>query len=115
MNTVFNFITNYGLIVVLLIAIVFYIIAEWNTVKVIIYQAMLLAKKLAKEKILDGGKAQEDWVVENIYDLLPKRISILMKAFVSDERLRIIVHYLYTVAKDKLDDGTINGSIKEEG
>lgn len=46
--------------------------------------------------------------MKKAYQFLPRSITI----FISEEVMRKIVHYLYVKAKDKLDDGQLNGSIE---
>lgn len=81
---------------------------EWTKTKVIVYNVMLRAKDLAKDKILSCGKEQEDWVVNKLKQLLPKRITL----FIGDEMLRSIVKFLYDKGIDYLDDGKFNNSVK---
>ena len=69
---------------------------------------MLQAKDKAKDLILKSGQQQEDWVIDKAYIFLPKKIT----AFINRERMRKIIHYLYLKAKDLLDDGKLNNSIK---
>lgn len=96
---------RYAIIVV--IAVIIYAVFEWQSFKVLAYKLMLVAKKLAQKKILEAGQPEEDWTVEHLYDLLPKRITL----FVSKDLVRKIVYKLYHVAKDLLDDGKLNNSI----
>lgn len=92
-----------GVIVVVVVGLL-----EWNKTKVVTYNLMLRAKDLAKDKILSCGKEQEDWVVNKLKQVLPKRITI----FLGDELLRSIVKFLYNKGLDYLDDGKFNNSVK---
>lgn len=85
-----------------------FIMLNWEQVKVKAYKAMLIAKSMAKEGILDGGEAQENWVVDNLWILLPIRLRLCIG---SKERLRVLIKWLYHKTKDKLDDGKFNNSI----
>lgn len=81
-------------------------LAEWNNTKQIAYNVMLRAKDLAKDKILNGGKEQEDWVVEKLKLLLPRRLTL----FIGDDLIRSLVRFLYNKGLDYLDDGHFNNS-----
>lgn len=69
---------------------------------------MLRAKDMAKDQILNGGKAQEDWVVAKLQLILPRRLSL----FLGEETLRNLVKFLYRKGLDYLDDGKFNDSVK---
>lgn len=92
-----------GVIIIVVVALL-----EWNNTKVVVYNVMLRAKDLAKDKILTCGKEQEDWVVEKLKLVLPRRILL----FIGDDMLRSIVRFLYKKGLDYLDDGKFNNSIK---
>lgn len=104
---ILNFIWEYRFIIVVLAAIALYALFEWQRFKALSYAAMLKAKSLAKDAVLKSGAQQEDWVVKKLLQLLPKSWLV----FLSEERLKIIVHWLYGKAKDYMDDGKLNGSI----
>jgi hypothetical protein len=104
-----SLICEWRYILVYALLFVMYALVEWKTVKSGLYAAMLQAKDKAKDKILNGGTEQENWVVENAYIYLPLRL----KLFISKEALRNVVHYLYNKAKDKLDDGEFNNSVQQ--
>ena len=86
-----------------------YAIAEWNNTKQIVYNLMLRAKDLAKDQILNCGQAQEDWVVEKLKLILPRRLML----FIDDATLRKLVKFLYNKGLDYLDDGKFNNSIQK--
>lgn len=86
--------------------VIIYAVAEWNNVKVIVYNTMLRAKDMAKDEILKGGKEQENWVVNKLMQVLPFRI----KLFLSEDLVRLLVKNLYNIGLDLLDDGKINNS-----
>lgn len=92
-----------GVIIVVIVGLL-----EWNNTKVVAYNLMLRAKDLAKDKILSGGKEQEDWVVAKLKEVLPKRLTL----FLGDEVLRTLVKFLYNKGLDYLDDGKFNNSVK---
>lgn len=93
-------------VILAIIGAMFYSIFEWSSVKGKILNAIVAAKDLAKDKVLHGGKAQEDWVVSRVYMILPVRV----KLFLSEKLLRKIIRYLYQKSMDLIDDGQINNS-----
>lgn len=101
---------EYRYVILVIIGSAIYTVLEWGSVKGKILYAIVAAKDLAKDKILHGGKAQEDWVVSRVYILLPIRI----KLFLSEELLRKIIRYLYQKSMDLLDDGKVNNSLPED-
>lgn len=105
-----DLIWEYRYVILLAIGAILYTILEWGSVKGKILNAIVAAKDLAKDKVLHGGKAQEDWVVSRVYLLLPTRV----KLFLSEELLRKIIRYLYQKSMDLLDDGKVNNSFTEE-
>jgi len=98
---------EYRFIIAVVLIVVLYAVFEWQKFKTVLFALMLQAKDRAKDFILSGGQAQEDWVIKKSYLLLPKKITI----FINENRMRKIVHYLYVKAKDLVDDGKLNGSI----
>lgn len=92
----------------IILAIGLVLLALWQKERAyhILVKLMLTAKSLAKDAILNSGKEQEDWVVDNAYIYLPKWITM----FISKEVMRKLISYIYRKAKDYLDDGNINGS-----
>lgn len=103
-----NLLWEYRFVILAIIAIALYAWLEWEKFKVQAYAIMLQAKRQAKDKILKSGAQQEEWVVRKAYQFLPKRFTI----FISEKNMRWIVHKLYHIAKDKLDDGKLNNSIE---
>ena len=101
---------DYRFILILLVVFILYCVFEWGNVKGQILKAIVAAKDLAKDKILHGGQAQEDWVVSRVYLILPLRVKLLL----SEELLRKIIRYLYQKCMDLLDDGQVNNSFKDQ-
>jgi hypothetical protein len=89
--------SDYKVFLVAALAVVMMIIFEWQQFKVLSYKLMLQAKTLA----------QETWVVDRLYALLPKFFT----AFVTKAMLQTVVACLYHETKDYLDDGMMNDSI----
>jgi hypothetical protein len=98
---------DYRFIIVLVVAAALFCLFEWQRTKTIAYSLMLQAKSLAKDSVLKSGDAQMEWVIKKAFQFLPKSITI----FISEENLRKLIQYLYSKAKDYLDDGKINSSI----
>lgn len=101
---------EYRYVIVLALVFGLYTILEWSNVKGKILNAIVAAKDLAKDKVLHGGQAQEDWVVSRVYMIIPARV----KLFLSEELLRKIIKYLYQKSMDLLDDGKVNNSFEED-
>ena len=99
---------EYRFVILVVLAIIIFSIFEWQKTKGILYALILKAKSMAKDWVLKSGKKQEDWVVVNAYRFLPKKITV----FINQERMRMLVHYLYHKAKDLVDDGEMNNSIE---
>jgi len=99
---------EYRYIIAVVAAVAIWAAFDWQRAKVIIYNGMLKAKSLAKDAILNSGQEQEDWVVERIYPLIPATVRV----FVTREMFRKIVQKLYSVGKDWIDDGALNGSVQ---
>lgn len=97
---------EYRYVIILVIGAALYTILEWGSVKGKILNAIVAAKDLAKDKVLHGGQAQEDWVVSRVYMIIPARVKLIL----SEELLRKIIRYLYQKSMDLLDDGNINNS-----
>ena len=100
---------EFRFIIILVLGALIYAVLEWGKVKVTLLGLMLKAKSLAKDAILKSGKEQEEWVIRNAYHYLPSSF----KLFISKAMMQKLVHYIYHMAKDKLDDGCINDSVKE--
>lgn len=101
-----QFLWEYRYVIVVVAVAILYSAFEWKSAKEKAYALMLQAKSLAKNLVLNSGKEQEDWVVKKAYEYLPKSITI----FITEEKMRKLIQYLYNKAKDYLDDGTINNS-----
>lgn len=98
---------EYRFIIVVVVAVLLFALLEWEKFKGTAYALMLQAKRMAKDAVLKSGAQQEEWVVKKAYQFLPKTWTV----FLSEDKMRKIVHYLYVKAKDKLDDGQLNNSI----
>lgn len=109
MNEFYNILIEwrYAFLIILFTFLVFIIIG-WQKMKVLLYQLMLQAKRMAKDAILKSGQQQEDWVVKKGIMLLP----LPFRAILNENTIRKIVRWLYRLAKDYADDGEINNSIK---
>lgn len=99
---------EYRYLIIVIVAMIVFAIVEWEKTKAIVYNMMLRAKDLAKDKVLSCGQAQEDWVVDKLQVVLPKPILL----FLNEKTLRTMVRYLYRKGLDYLDDGKFNDSFK---
>ena len=99
---------DWRFVIAVVLGLTLWVVFNWERAKVIAYNGMLRAKSLAKDKILNSGQEQEDWVVINIYPCLPSAFRL----FVNEEAFRRFVRWLYGIGKDWLDDGVLNGSNK---
>lgn len=97
---------DYRYLIIVIIAAFIYCLFNWQQVKTEAYKGMLQAKSLAKDLVLNSGIEQENWVVDNIWPLLP----ISMRLILRKEVFRSIVQKLYKTAKDFIDDGKLNGT-----
>ncbi|MDP4267034.1 MAG: hypothetical protein Q8880_06335 [Bacteroidota bacterium] len=80
---------------------------DWHKAKADLYNAMLQAKRLAKDGILKSGDEQVDWIVNEAYQKLP---ASWIKT-IGKDNLRTYIAWLYKKGMDKLDDGKLNNSI----
>ena len=108
MQNILNFIIEYRFILLVVLGVFIFAIAEWGKFKKLAYSAILNAKRLAKDMVLKSGKQQEDWVVGKMYQYLPKKIT----RFISEKNMRRAVHYLYHQLKDYMDNGRLDNSIE---
>lgn len=102
---------DWRFVIIVLLVITVYAVFEWGKFKEGILSAMLMAKKKAKEMILNSGQEQEDWVVMKIYPCLPSVVKVVL----SEVLFRKLIRCLYGKAKDYLDDGAMNNSNKIVG
>lgn len=103
-----SIIWDWKYVIIVVIAFIIWAIVDYKNFKILINQAIIVAKSKAKDMVLHSGQAQEDWVVEKVYNVMPSRIKI----FVSKELLRKLTHQAYHTAKDYLDDNKLNNSIE---
>jgi len=99
---------EYRFIIAVVLIVVLYAVFEWQKFKAKCYNLMLQAKDLAKDAILKSGDQQMEWVIKRCYQFMPKSLTI----FISEARMRILIQFLYDKAKDLLDDGKLNNSLK---
>jgi len=78
---------------------------QWLKVREFAYQAMLLAERVFGDQ---DGKIKFDFVVRIVYKYLPP----WLKTFVTEDKLNQLIQQWYDLAKDFLDDGQINSSVK---
>lgn len=107
MNEFLSIVYEWRFIIILVAALGLFALLEWEKFKAQAFKAMLVAKKMAKDKVLSSGKEQEEWVVKKLNEILPKSWLV----FLSEDRIRNLVQYLYKKSKDLIDDGELNNSI----
>lgn len=78
---------------------------QWVKVREFTYKAMLLAERTFSDA---DGKIKLDFVVRVVYKFLP----VWLRLFVKEKHLENLVQGWYNTAKDFMDDGKINDSIK---
>ena len=103
---ILSFLWEWRFLIIIGVAFLLYCVLEWQKAKAVLYRGMLQAKKLAKDAVLNSGQEQEEWVIEKAYQFLP----LSWRIFISKDRVRIVVRWLYKKAKDYLDDGILNNS-----
>mgnify|MGYP005838767779 CR=1 FL=1 len=107
MGAIISFLWEYRFIILVVVfVILFLVLLGWQKTKVLLYQLMLQAKRMAKDAILKSGQEQEEWVVKKALQLLP----LSLRMFLSEDTVRKIVKWLYQKAKDYADDGQLNDS-----
>lgn len=108
MSAVLSVLWEYRFVIMIAVFVVFFfVLLGWHRTKVLLYQLMLQAKRMAKDAILKSGQQQEEWVVKKAMQHLPLSLRI----FLSEDTIRKIVKWLYQKAKDYADDGQLNNSI----
>lgn len=105
----FNFVWENRYVFLFILAVALYAWAEWNNFKQVTYGLMLQAKRYAKDKVLESGDEQVEWVVNKAYQFLPSRLTI----FINKDLMRKVIKFLYEKLRDYLDDGLINNSISK--
>ncbi|MCX7771961.1 MAG: hypothetical protein N2376_02480 [Clostridia bacterium] len=78
---------------------------QWTKVREMAYQLMLLAERNYSDS---DGNLKLDFVAALLYKNLPP----WMKIFVSEKAIKELIQKWYEMAKDFLDDGIINDSVK---
>lgn len=106
-----NLIFEYRYIIIYALVLIVGIIFNPSEFKARLYQAILQAKKLAKDGVLQTGIAQEDYVVANISKFVGFRFKFIL-TLIGENNLRLIIKKLYIKAIDLVDDGKLNDSVK---
>lgn len=106
MTQVLSVLWEWRFVIVSILAGVFYLLKDWNKAKSDLYNAMLQAKRKAKDGILKSGQEQEEWVVNFALEKLPTR----WVAALGRENTRKLIKWLYQKGMDILDDGKIDNS-----
>lgn len=106
MKSVLNFIWKYRFILMSIVWAATYALTSWEKFKSNVKSGMLAAKQMSKEQILRSGKEQREWVINFVYNKLPKTWS----NFLGEEKVRLLIQRLYNVSMDLIDDGKLNNS-----
>lgn len=107
MKSVLDFIWEYRFIFMFAIWVITYACTSWEKFKSDIKSGMLAAKQMSKEQILKSGKEQQEWVINFVYNKLPKA----WVNFLGEEKVRLLIQKLYNASMDLIDDGKLNNSI----
>lgn len=100
-------------VLVAVVMLLIYSIAEWKKVKKILTVNIIKARELAKEFVLESGQEQEDWVVERVYAILPMTVLAVLTPFGGKAALRKLVKIVYYQLKDYLDNQKFDKSWQE--
>lgn len=108
---IIEFISQYWSSLVVVAVVLAYLIyltitEQWTKLREFAYRVMLLAERTFSE---NDGEIKFDFVIRVVY----KKIPIILKPFISEADLKSLVQQWYEIAKDFLDDGVINSSIRK--
>ncbi len=94
-------------IIVAIILLAYMLIKLNKTIRKKAYKLFLIAE----HNFLSGeGEEKLNYVVSNIYQYLPS----IIKLFISESTLKVIIQKMFDEIKDLLDDGKINKSNERE-
>jgi len=94
MGEVLGFIKAYQDIIVFLLGWLIFFLINPAAFREQFTQAMLIAKKMAHDGILQTGKEQEDWIVDNFDKFLDARYAWIAR-IIPETFLRATIKYLY--------------------
>lgn len=105
-----EFLYQYWLPVLAAVAVLAYIIylsitKQWTKVREFAYKVMLLAERTFAD---NEGRIKFDFVVRIVYKYIP----VWLRIFIKEEHLQALIQVWYETAKDYLDDGQMNESVK---
>lgn len=98
-----------GLLIVLVVLgylIYLTVTKQWIRIREFAYELMLMAERSFKD---EEGKLKYDFVVEMVYRSIPS----WLKLFIKKEDIQKLIEKWYQTAKDYLDDGVVNDSIRQ--
>lgn len=78
---------------------------QWGRVREFAYQVMLLAERTFSD---NDGQIKFDFVVRIVYKNMPAWLRLFLK----EENMKKRIQGWYEIAKDFLDDGMVNHSVK---
>jgi len=109
-KTVLSILWEWRFVISLIIGFSLFCIMEWEKAKSMMYAGIAQAKRYAKDQILKNGAQQEEYVVKLMLEKLP----LAWRIFLSEDKIRKIVKWLYSKLADYMDDGLLNESYKIE-
>ena len=89
-----EFIITWRYLLIALGWVILFAIFKWEQFKVIAMGFIYDAEELAKKKILENGKAKEDWVLLALKFKFPRFVT-----FVGEDKIREIIRGLIQLAK----------------
>lgn len=107
MKEVFYYLWEWRFLIMFVVWFITYAITSWERFKSDIKSGMLAAKQMSKEQILKNGKEQQEWVINFVYNKLPKT----WVNFLGEKKVKLLIQELYNVSMDLIDDGKLNGSL----
>jgi hypothetical protein len=109
MNAIWNIIFEWRYVIIVVIGVAIYAAFEWKKFTTLCYKVMLAAKEGAQNMVIGAGKEEEDWVVSKLMILIPIKFNII-----GEDKLRIVVHWLFGKMKDLADNGHFDNSFPQE-
>jgi hypothetical protein len=100
-----NWLPLLAVVVVLAYVIYLSVTKQWVKVREFAYKMMLVAERTFGD---DQGRIKFDFVVKVVYNYIP----VWLRVFVKEQHLEDLIQEWYETAKDYLDDGEVNNSVK---
>ena len=97
-----EFIITWRYLFIALAWVILFALFKWEQFKTIAMGFIYDAEELAKKKILQNGKAKEDWVLYALKFKFPRLV-----AFIGEEKIREIIRDLIKLAKSYIVGKTV--------